>query len=287
MSIRLVLLTLVLVLALAILLVTLFWLFQRRLIYYPSTAPVPPAAEVLRGAREVTLETEDGLALGAWFVPAGPATGSSPERASPAVLVANGNAGDRSLRAPLAEALAREGLSVLLFDYRGYGANPGSPSEDGLLADARAAADHLAGRDDVDADRIIYYAESLGTGVVTALAAERPPAALVLRSPFPSLGEVGSLHYPFLPVDALLRDRYPVAEQIGRIDRPLLVIAGEQDRLVPPELSRRLYEAAGEPKQMVVIPGAGHNDPALLDGGPTITAITDFLRMTAELEPWR
>ncbi|MPZ88888.1 MAG: alpha/beta fold hydrolase [Nitriliruptorales bacterium] len=271
------------VLALAILLVTLFWLFQRRLIYYPSSAPVPPAVDVLPGAQHVTLETEDGLALGAWFVPAGPPKTSPPGRAMPAVLVANGNAGDRSLRAPLAQALVREGLSVLLFDYRGYGANPGSPSEKGLLADARAATDLLAERDDVDAERIVYYAESLGTGVVTALAAERPPAALVLRSPFPSLAEVGRLHYPFLPVGALLRDRYPVAEQVGRIRRPLLVIAGEQDRLVPPELSRRLYEAAGEPKEMVVIPGAGHNDRALLDGELMIAAIIDFLRTTADV----
>jgi hypothetical protein len=91
---------------------------QRRLIYFPFPAQVPRAETVVAGAREVTLRTVDGLALGAWLVEAG-----EPERGV-AVLVANGNAGNRSLRAPLARA-ASAGLAVLLFDYRGFGGNPG------------------------------------------------------------------------------------------------------------------------------------------------------------------
>jgi fermentation-respiration switch protein FrsA (DUF1100 family) len=106
---------------------------QRRLIYFPFPAQVPRAEAVLAGAREVTLWTVDSLALGAWLVGAGEA-----ERGV-AVLVANGNAGNRSLRAPLARALASAGLAVLLFDYRGYGGNPGRPSEQGLARDVRAA----------------------------------------------------------------------------------------------------------------------------------------------------
>jgi len=106
---------------------------QRRLIYFPFPAQVPRAAAVVAGAREVTLRTVDGLALGAWLVEPG-----APDRGV-AVLVANGNAGNRSLRAPLARALASAGLAVLLFDYRGYGGNPGRPSEQGLARDVRAA----------------------------------------------------------------------------------------------------------------------------------------------------
>ena len=113
---------LVVLVVIAVLLVGMAWLFQRRLVYLPSTADVPPADTVIPGARDVKLRTSDGLELGAWFVPA-----RQPGRGL-TVLVANGNAGDRSIRAPLAEALAREGMSVLLFDYRGYGGNPGSPS---------------------------------------------------------------------------------------------------------------------------------------------------------------
>src|SRR5919201_5651397 len=142
----------VLAVAVAVLLVVgLLWSQQRRLIYLPAPRAVPPAAAVLPAAEEVSFPTGDGLRLAGWFVPAaGPPGRGAREARSPAVLVCNGNAGNRSLRAPLAAALARAGLAVLLFDYRGYAANPGRPTEEGLAADARAALDYLAGRPDVD-----------------------------------------------------------------------------------------------------------------------------------------
>lgn len=139
---------------------------QRRLIYFPFPAQVPRAEAVVASAREVTLRTVDGLALGAWWVEAG-----EPDRGV-AVLVANGNAGNRSLRAPLARALASAGLAVLLFDYRGYGGNPGRPSEQGLARDVRAAHRFLIEEADVAPARLLYYGESLGSAVVTELATE-------------------------------------------------------------------------------------------------------------------
>ena len=247
------------------------WWAQRSLMYFPSGGPVPAAAQVVAGAEDVELATGDGLRLGAWFVPG---RGAPPR---PAVLVANGNAGDRSDRAPLAAALARAGYSVLLFDYRGYGGNPGSPTEAGLLSDARAAADHLRDRPDVDPARIAYFGESLGSGVVTALAVERPPSALVLRSPFTSFAEIGSHHYPWLPVAPLIRDRYPIDAQIPSVRAPVLIIAGESDEIVPLRFSRAVHEKAAEPKRLVVLRGAGHNDPELLAGERMIAAITEFL----------
>jgi fermentation-respiration switch protein FrsA (DUF1100 family) len=173
-----------------VIVVALLWLVQRRLIYFPLMQDLASVATALPGAEEVTFETQDGLRLGGWFAPAASAA------SGPTVLVFNGNAGDRSFRAPLAAALSQAGLSVLLFDYRGYGRNPGSPSEAGLLRDARAARAYLAGRHDVDPDRLVYFGESLGAAVAVTLAAEQPPAALILRSPFTSLAEVGRLHYP-------------------------------------------------------------------------------------------
>lgn len=167
-----------------------------------------------------------------------------------------------------------------MVDYRGYGENPGSPSESGLAADARAAAEFLKSRG-VDQDRIVYFGESLGAAVATGLATEEQPAALVLRSPFPSLVDVARVHYPWLPVSLLLRDRYPVQSQIARVDSPVMVILGTVDDIVPPKLSRAVYEAASEPKTLVVIEGAGHNDLALLNGDEMIQSITDFLRSSA------
>jgi uncharacterized protein len=172
----------------AVVLVVLFsWAFQRRLIYLPSTGAVPSAATTLPGARDVQLTTNDGLQLGAWYIPAGRPAGAF------TVLVANGNAGDRSLRAPLARELANQGFGVLLFDYRGYGANPGSPSEEGLSRDVRAARQFLL-EEGVPGNHLLYYGESLGAAVVAELATEHPPAGLVLRSPFTDLdGRTDSL----------------------------------------------------------------------------------------------
>jgi fermentation-respiration switch protein FrsA (DUF1100 family) len=252
--------------------VGLLWAFQRHLIYLPSPGPVPPAASVLPGAEDVSFETADGLRLQGWFVPP-----VGPGGRGPAVLVCNGNGGDRSMRAALAAALSRLGLAVLLFDYRGYGGNPGSPTEEGLAADARAALGYLTGRPEVDPERVVYFGESLGAAVALRLAVERPPAALVLRSPFASLAEVGQRHYPVLPVSLLLRDRYDSAALAGRLSAPLLVVAGGRDRIVPASHSRRLFAAAPEPKRLVVLEGADHNDHDLLAGPRLVEELRSFL----------
>jgi fermentation-respiration switch protein FrsA (DUF1100 family) len=286
----------------------LLWAFQRRLIYLPSPGPVPPAATILPGAAEVSFPTADGLRLQGWFVPPTPvdrrrpvpgswatlpegaplAAGSGearPEGAGPAVLVCNGNGGDRSMRAALAAELSRLGLAVLLFDYRGYGGNPGVPTEDGLATDARAALAYLAGRPDVDPDRVVYFGESLGAAVALRLATERAPAALVLRSPFASLAEVGRHHYPMLPVSLLLRDRYDSVALAGRLAAPLLVVAGTRDRIVPLAHTRRLFEAAPRPKRLVVLEGADHNDPDLLAGPRLVGELRSFLGDVPRLLP--
>jgi fermentation-respiration switch protein FrsA (DUF1100 family) len=167
-------------------------------------------------------------------------------------------------------------MSVLLFDYRGYGGNPGRPTEDGLAADARAAQDWLAARDDVG--HIAYFGESLGAAVALRLAIERPPEGLVLRSPFTSLSDVGRLHYPWLPVGRLLMDRYPSIDRVGQLRVPVLIIAGERDTIVPAVLSRELFDAAPEPKRLLLVPGADHTDAVLLVGDEVVAEIVRFLR---------
>lgn len=239
------------------------WLFQRRLIYFPfGSAGSPPG-----GWEEVGLSTDDGLTLSAWVHP--------PPEDGAVVIVFNGNAGNRRDRLGLGEGLAAAGRGVVLVDYRGYGGNPGSPSETGLAADAVAAADWVAAN--LPGHETVYFGESLGAAVAIQLATQRPPAALVLRSPFTSLGDVGAHHYPFLPVRLLLRDEYPSQDRIQSLHIPIAVIAGSADSIIPTEQSRAIYEAAPGPKNWVLIEGADHNDAALVEGTSVVQAVTDIL----------
>ncbi|MCD9153523.1 alpha/beta hydrolase [Aeromicrobium duanguangcaii] len=240
--------------------VAVLWALQRQLIYFPDTAPVPAAADAVTGGRDVTLRTEDGLELDAWFVP------PSGQDTAMAVLFAPGNGGNRSGRAELAEELSRRGLAVLLMDYRGYGGNPGTPGEEGLAADADAAVEAL--RDlGYPPERTIFFGESLGTGVVAALQTRTTPAGVVLRSPFTELSDVGAHHYPWLPVRWLLRDRFPVVEHLAVSEVPVTVIHGDRDSVVPTSLSVRVADETRVLAERLVLTG-DHNDPVMF--GPEV-----------------
>lgn len=242
---------------------------QRSLIYLPDRGDLPPAATVLPGARDVTLSTSDDVPLGAWFLPPSGTCGA-------AVLVAHGNGGNRGDRVGLAKALGARGFGVLLFDYRGYGENPGSPSEAGLARDVRAAREFLAGT----GEPIVYLGESLGTGVVSELALTDPPAALVLRSPFTSLADAGRAAYR-IPVGWLLRDRYPVRDNVSRLGGPIAVVYGDRDTVVPTAQSRVVAQTArdaGADVLEVEVPGANHNAPELTEGGALIDAVVEVAR---------
>ena len=248
-----------------------FWAGQRSLMYLPSGDVGTPDDAGLGAAESVRLRTDDGLDLSAWFAPAA----STPARGT--VIVFNGNAGNRSYRGTLGARFVQAGFSVLLFDYRGYGGNPGSPSEDGLAADARAARQYLTTRPDVDQARIVYFGESLGAAVAVGLALARPPAVLILRSPFSSVVDVGRVHYPWLPVSWILKDRFPSIERVPRLTSPALLIAGDRDRIVPVSQTRALFDAAREPKELLVLPGADHNDEELVEGPTMIARVVAFV----------
>ena len=243
---------------------------QRHLIYFPDRSTPPPAATVLRGARDVVLTTSDGLTLGAWYLPpAGPCQG--------AVLVAPGNGGNRLGRVWLAEALHDVGLGVLLVDYRGYGGNPGVPSEAGLARDLRAARAFLLDEAELGDRELVYLGESIGGGPASALAVEHPPGALVLRSPFTSLGDVGRAAYR-VPVGWLVSDRYPVAANVRQLRGPIAVVYGDRDTIVPPAQSRAVARAARDAGADVVeveVPGVGHNDARLAHGPALVAAVLE------------
>ncbi|MBM3696667.1 MAG: alpha/beta hydrolase [Actinobacteria bacterium] len=238
--------------------------WARRFIYYPDDR-VPPRHPPAGLGTGVALHTADGLELAAWYLPG---------RGDTAVLLCNGNAGNRADRLPLSAALQRRNLGVLSLDYRGYGGNPGDPEESGLIADAEAGAVHLSDRPEVT--RLVYFGESLGAAVLVGLAERRPPDALVLRSPFTSLLEVARAHLPFVPA-GVIDDRWASLERIANIDVPLLVLAGTADRVVPYEQSVRLFEAAPGPKRFVSFEDADHNDAVLAFGARLLDETARFL----------
>lgn len=242
------------------------WLLQRRLIYLPTRA-VPHRGDQLAGWQEVTFKTSDGLNLAGWYTP--------PDDDAPVVIVLNGNAGNRGDRTMLGAGIAAEGAGVLLFDYRGYGGNPGHPTEKGLTRDARAALGWV--KTQAPGHPVVYFGESLGAAVAVELARAHPPAALVLRSPFMSLGDAAAAHYWFLPVRAMLWDKYPAIDHIEEVTTPTLVILGSNDSIVPIGQSRAIYDAAAHRKQLLVVDGADHNDPALVAGPEVIDATARFI----------
>nr|WP_083917924.1 alpha/beta hydrolase [Nocardiopsis xinjiangensis] len=256
----------------AVLLGALVWGGQRSVIYLPSGGEPPPAGEVVRGAEDVVLRPDDGPELGGWYVPA---AGTDRDAA---VLVTNGNAGNRESRAPLAQALAQEGFSVLVFDYRGYGGNDGEPTEPGLTADARAGLEVLRERGH-ESDRILYWGESLGAAVAVDLAVQEPPAGLFLRSPFSSLADMAGTHYPVVP-EAMLRDDYPVRRTVADLHLPVSVAIGETDTVVPAEQSHAVAEAAPGLVEEFVMPDTGHNDLAMIHGPEVVDA---FVRLADEV----
>lgn len=244
---------------------------DRRLLYFPDRSRPSLAAVGLRDAREVRLATADGLALLAWWIP--------PRPSRPVLAYFHGNGGNIGYRAERFRKLALLGLGVLLVEYRGYGGNPGSPSEEGFYSDARAALAFIE-QQGVAPERLVLYGESLGTAVAVRMASERRVAALVLESPFTSIEALGRHHYPLLPVGLVLRDRFDAAAAIGQVRAPILVLHGEQDEIVPAEFGRALFEAAPEPKEAWFAPDGGHVD--LREHG-AFEVVADFIRRRVPL----
>jgi fermentation-respiration switch protein FrsA (DUF1100 family) len=170
-------------------------------------------------------------------------------------------------------AYLERGFGILLVGYRGYGGNPGLPTERGLYEDGRAHLEWLARRG-IAGDAIALYGESLGAAVAIQMATERNAAALVLEAPFASIVHSARARYPLFAFDWLIRDKFASIQKIHNVRMPLFVIHGARDRVTPQRFGRMLYERAPEPKAAVWLPEAGHND--LAQHG-MIEAVTRFL----------
>jgi len=195
----------------------------------------------------------DGLRLHGWYL-------QHPQPRA-VVLHIHGNAGNLSHRAEVAELLhARYDASVLLFDYRGYGRSEGIPTMLGILRDARAARKELAARENIAENQVVLLGESLGGAVAVDLAAEEGARGLILESTFSSLRDVAGFHYPRLLVSMVVADKLNSAARIGKYRGPLLQVHGDADQIIPFASGRRLFDAANEPKRLLVLARHDHND---------------------------
>jgi len=238
---------------------------QRQFLYIPDTAR-PSLGEMAQlGIREVTLTTSDGLSLLAWYRP--------PNEGKPIIAYFHGNGGNLLNRTARMQRFAGLGYGYLMLEYRGYGGNPGSPSETGFFADAAAALDFLD-REKIDPRRLVIYGESLGSGVAVWAAARHRAAALVLEAAFTSIPAVAQYAFPYVPARWLVRDRFDSLARIGNVTAPILFLHGERDTIIPIHFGRELFAAAPEPKEAWYNPEAGHNDLARYGA---LDAMDDFL----------
>jgi fermentation-respiration switch protein FrsA (DUF1100 family) len=243
---------------------------QRELVFPRDPARADIGRAGLPGAEEVTLTTADGERLVAWVLP--------PRANKPVLLYFHGNAGNlgRSGRLGRFKSLTEDGTGLFAVSYRGYGGSTGSPTEEGLHLDARAAYGAAAER--FGASQLIGYGESLGTGVVLKLAAETPLAAVILEAPYLSTASVAQGIYPYVPVHLLMLDQFQSQAVIGRVRAPLLVLHGMRDGVIPFPQGEALYGLANAPKRFLRFPQGRHED---LPAHGSLREVRRFLADTA------
>ncbi|MDD5008316.1 MAG: alpha/beta hydrolase [Syntrophorhabdaceae bacterium] len=255
--------------ALAYLGLTVMIYFQQDgMIYVPEKTITHNPHNIGLVYEEVSVRTKDGLSISGWYIPA--------KNEKAVILFCHGNAGNISSRLDSIRIFNDLSLSVLIFDYRGYGRSEGRPSEAGTYLDAEAAWDYLVNVKKIPPGRIIVYGRSLGGAVAAEIALRRSPAALIVESGFTSVPDLGQKIYPWLPVRLISKFRYATIDKIGTIKCPKLIIHSRRDDIVPFEHGRALYEKASPPKEFLEIRG-GHNDGFLLSGMTYTGGMEEFL----------
>ncbi len=225
--------------------------YEQTKIYFPTKEIRFTPQDVSLEYEDVFFETEDGLRLNSWFIPA--------ENPKGIILYNNGNAGNIGDRIEITKIFNKLNLSVFLFDYRGYGKSQGKPSEEGLYRDAMAAYQYLNSRHDIDRDRIILYGESIGAVVAADLASKVNARALIFQSGFSSAVDMGERLFPFLPVRWLITVRYNAVEKLKNLSTPKLIIHSRDDEMIPFELAEKVFNSASEPKEFYIMHGT-HNE---------------------------
>jgi len=250
---------------------------QESLIFFPDRHVRFTPADLGMAFEDVRLETSDGVTLAAWWVPAPQGRG--------ALIFSHGNAGNMGDRVGKLRLFHDLGLSVLAFDYRGYGASQGKPSEEGTAHDMDAAVAHVRDSRGVPLDRTVFYGESLGGAVVIEAATRFPPAALVAESTFTSARAMARRHYPFVP-PALVRVGYDSLSRVRRLACPTLFLHGPADTIVPFEMGEALFRAAPEPKRFATLVG-DHNSGGILESPEACRKLAEFLDAVLGVGPPR
>lgn len=257
-------------------LVIIVYFMQRSLQYFPSNDMGDPRLPEQLKMQVVTIKTEDGLDNVSWFAP-------PKEKNGKIIVVFHGNGGNISHRDIKAARLTGEGYGVLLCGYRGYGRNPGNPTETGLYRDARATVKWLE-KQGYNIGQMVFYGESLGSGVAIQMATEFNPKHIILEAPFSSALSVAKRHYFYLPVDYMMKDRYDSLAKIGKVKASLLIVHGTLDGVIPISEGRKLFEAANHPKEFITIENAGHNNLYEMQAGLPIAGWLEK-QITQEKQP--
>jgi fermentation-respiration switch protein FrsA (DUF1100 family) len=226
-------------------------IFQSHFIYFPEREIAATPNEIGLSHEPVSFESADGVKLAGWFIPA--------EQSRGAVLFCHGNAGNISHRLESIQAFHRLGLSIFIFDYRGYGESEGRITEKGTYLDAEAAWTYLVEQRQVDPTEIVIFGRSLGGTIAAWLAQDHTPKALIIESTFTSVRDIAAQLYPYLPVRLMSRFSYSAIDYIRGVNCPVLIVHSRDDEMIPVSHGRRLFEAANEPKQFLEIRGS-HNE---------------------------
>ena len=226
---------------------------EHMFLYFPDTEIVMTPAAIALEFEDISFQASDGTKLHGWYLPG--------EKDKPLILFCHGNAGNISHRIDNLRLFHELGLSVFIFDYRGYGQSEGKATEAGTYDDIRGALSWLKTKGWSE-QQMIYFGRSLGAAVALQLAIEHPPAGLVLESPFSSIEAIGKHHYPLLWILAgwALEARYDNLAKISQLGAPLLIFHGDEDEIIPQQMGKALFERAPQPKQFYSIPFAGHNN---------------------------
>jgi len=227
------------------------WLGQRRLLYITDAARVSPSSVGLANVVEREIMATDGERIVGWQARAKPGRKT--------ILYFHGNAGTLAMRAERVRRFAGDGLGIFIMAYRGYSGSSGKPSEAAIEGDARLVYDTLIA-EGVAAKDVILFGESLGSGVAVKLASQRPVGGVILDAPYTSMVELAADIYFYLPVRALILDRYESDKHIEALNAPLLILYGAEDGLIPVRMGKRLLELAREPKRIVIFEEGEHSD---------------------------